>query len=111
VSIAPAHVAPLTIDVNEASGLMQKRCAKCHNLDRVVGARKDTQGWIATVNRMRGMAGAGISEPEARVIISYLVLQNEPKGSETTVKMAVARALIDQRCNRCQWRDREFVPV
>lgn len=57
VSIAPAHVAPLTIDVNEASGLMQKRCAKCHNLDRVVGARKDTQGWIATVNRMRGMAG------------------------------------------------------
>src|SRR5579864_8330545 len=54
VSIDPAQVAPLTIDVNEASGLMQKRCSKCHNLDRVVGARKDTQGWIATVNRMRG---------------------------------------------------------
>lgn len=111
VSIDPAHIAPLTIDVNEASGLMQKRCSKCHNLDRVVGARKDTQGWIGTVNRMRVMAGADISEAEARTIISFLVLQNQPKGSETTVKMAVARALIDQRCNRCHSLDRIYRAV
>lgn len=108
VSIDPVHVAPLSIDVNEASGLMQKRCSKCHNLDRVVGARKDTQGWIGTVNRMRVMAGAGISESEARTIISYLVLQNRPQGSEAAVKMAVARALIDQRCNRCHSLDRIY---
>ena len=111
VSIDPAHVAPLTIDVNEASGLMQKRCSRCHNLDRVVGARKDTQGWIATVNRMRVMASAGISDADARTIISYLVLQNQPKGSATTVKMAVARALIDQRCSRCHSLDRIYRAV
>src|SRR5579872_2285984 len=52
VSIDPAHTPPVTIDVNQASDLMQRRCSKCHNLDRVVGARKDAQGWITTVNRI-----------------------------------------------------------
>src|SRR6516165_11805253 len=80
VSIDPAHTPPVTIDVNQASDLMQRRCSKCHNLDRVVGARKDAQGWVDTVNRMRAMTGAGISDAEARTIISYLASQNQPKG-------------------------------
>jgi ferredoxin-NADP reductase len=111
VSIDPAHVPPVTIDVNQASDLMQRRCSKCHNLDRVVGARKDAQGWIATVNRMRAMAGAGISDPEALTIISYLASQNQPKGSQTTIKMEVARALVDQRCARCHSLDRVYRAV
>jgi hypothetical protein len=35
---------PITIDMNLARDLMQKRCSKCHNLDRVVGARKGRSG-------------------------------------------------------------------
>ena len=111
VSIDPAHTTPVTIDVNQASDLMQRRCSKCHNLDRVVGARKDAQGWVATVNRMRTMTGAGISDAEARTIISYLASQNQPRGSETTVKMEVARALVDQRCGRCHSLDRVYKAV
>ena len=52
VSIDPAHASTVTINLTEASDLMQKRCSKCHSLDRVVGARKDAQGWLATVNRI-----------------------------------------------------------
>src|SRR5215813_12950370 len=111
VSIDPAHTPPVTIDVNQGSDLMQRRCSKCHNLDRVVGARKDAQGWVATVNRMRMMTGAGISDAEARTIISYLASQNQPRGSETTVKMEVARALVDQRCGRCHSLDRVYKAV
>jgi ferredoxin-NADP reductase len=111
VSIDPAHAAPVTIDVNQASDLMQRRCSKCHNLDRVVGARKDAQGWVATVNRMQAMTGAGISDPEARTIISYLASQNQPKGPDTTVRMEVARALVDQRCGRCHSLDRVYKTV
>jgi hypothetical protein len=72
VSIDPAHASPVTIDLNQASDLMQRRCSKCHNLDRVVGARKDAQGWLATVNRMRARPDAAISEADARLIVSYL---------------------------------------
>jgi len=108
VSIDPAHTPPVTVDVNQASDLMQRRCSKCHNLDRVVGARKDAQGWITTVNRMRALTGAGISDAEARTIISYLASQNQPRRSEATVKMEVARALVDQRCGRCHSLDRVY---
>ena len=111
VSIDPAHIPPAPIDVNQASDLMQRRCSKCHNLDRVVGARKDAQGWVDTVNRMRAMTGAGMSDTEARTIISYLASQNQPKGSETAVRMEVARALVDQRCGRCHSLDRVYKAV
>jgi ferredoxin-NADP reductase len=109
VSIDPAHQAPpVTIDVNQASDLTQKRCSKCHNLDRVVGARKDTQGWITTVDRMRAIPGANVTEAEAQTIISYLASQTHPKGSDTSAKMEVARALVDQRCGRCHSLDRVY---
>ena len=109
VSIDPAHAAPpVTIDLNQASELMQKRCSKCHNLDRVVGARKDAQGWITTVDRMRATPGADITEADAQIIISYLASQTGTKGSENTAKMEVARALVDQRCGRCHSLDRVY---
>ncbi len=111
VSIDPAHIPPVDIDVNQAGDLMQRRCSKCHNLDRVVGARKDAQGWVATVNRMRMMTGAGISDADARTIISYLATQTQPKGSESTVKMEIARALVDQHCGRCHGLDRVYKTV
>jgi ferredoxin-NADP reductase/mono/diheme cytochrome c family protein len=110
VSIDPAHSPPVTIDLNAAGDLMQKRCSKCHNLDRVVGARKDARGWLSTVNRMRAMPGAAISESDALAIASYLASQ----GSETTgmtVRTEVARALVDQRCSRCHNLDRVYKTV
>ena len=111
VSIDPARVPPVTIDLNQASDLMQKRCSKCHNLDRAVGARKDARGWLATVNRMRAMPAAGISETDAQTIVSYLASQNRPEGSGIAARMEVARALVDQRCGRCHNLDRVYKTV
>jgi ferredoxin-NADP reductase/mono/diheme cytochrome c family protein len=111
VSIDPAHLQPVTIDLNEAADLTQKRCSKCHNLDRVVGARKDAQGWLATVNRMRAMPAAGISDSEALAIVSYLASQDRPEGSGIAARMAVERALVDQRCARCHNLDRVYKTV
>jgi len=111
VSIDPAPVPPAMIDLAQAGDLMQKRCSKCHNLDRVVGARKDTQGWRATVNRMRAMPGAGISDTDTQTIILYLASQNRPRGSQKAAQMEVARALVDQRCGRCHGLDRVYKTV
>jgi ferredoxin-NADP reductase len=111
VSIDPGHAPTVTIDLNQASDLMQRRCSKCHNLDRVVGARKDAQGWGATVEHMRLMTGAGISKAEAQTIIAFLASQNRPQGSQSTAKTEVARALVDQRCGRCHSLDRVYETV
>ena len=110
VAIDPAHVPPVTIDLNQASDLMQKRCSRCHNLDRVIGARKDAQGWLATVNRMQAMLGAGISDADAQAIVSYLASQRLPV-SGTMARREVARALVDQRCGRCHTLDRVYKTV
>jgi ferredoxin-NADP reductase len=111
VSIDPGRVPTVKIDLNQASDLMQKRCSKCHNLDRVVGARKDARGWVATVSRMRSMPGAEISEIDAQTIVSWLASQNKPEGSQKTAQMEVARALVDQRCGRCHTLDRVYKTV
>ena len=108
VSLDAIDLPPAVIDINVAAETTQKRCSKCHNLDRVVGARKDTQGWLATVSRMKSRPDSGISEQDSRIIVSYLASQMEPKGSVAAVSLEVARAVVDRRCGSCHSLDRVY---
>src|ERR1700685_2560471 len=71
VSLDAINLPPTVIDLNVAAATMEKRCSKCHSLDRLVGARKDTRGWLATVDRMKALPDSGITEDDARIIVSY----------------------------------------
>ena len=108
VSLAAIDLPPAAIDINMAASMMEKRCSKCHNLDRIAGAHKDEKGWLATVNRMRALPNSGISEEDSRIIISYLASQMKPKGSVAAASLEVARAVVDQRCGRCHSLDRVY---
>lgn len=108
VSLSAIDLPPAAIDMNLAAATMETRCSKCHNLDRVVGARKDARGWLATVNRMRSLPDSGISEADSRIIVSYLASQMAPKGTVNSASLEVARALVDQRCGRCHSLDRVY---
>jgi ferredoxin-NADP reductase len=108
VSLEAIDLPPVAIDINMAAATMEKRCSKCHNLDRIAGARKDVRGWLATVNRMRALPDSGIPEEDSRIIVSYLASQMAPKGSAAAASLEVARALVDQRCGRCHSLDRVY---
>jgi mono/diheme cytochrome c family protein len=108
VSLEAIDLPPAAIDINLAAAMMEKRCSKCHNLDRIAGARKDARGWLATVNRMRAQPDSGISEEDSRIIVSYLASQMAPKGSVASTSLEVGRALVDQRCGRCHSLDRVY---
>jgi ferredoxin-NADP reductase len=108
VSLETLDLPPADIDINMAAATMERRCSKCHNLDRIAGARKDARGWLATVNRMRMLPDSGISERDARIIVSYLASQMAPKGTVGVADLEVARALVDQRCGRCHPLDRVY---
>ena len=108
VSLAAIDLPPAAIDMNLTAETMEKRCSKCHNLDRIVGARKDARGWLATVNRMRALPDSGISEADSRILVSYLASQMAPKGTMGSAGLEVARALVDQRCGRCHGLDRVY---
>jgi ferredoxin-NADP reductase/mono/diheme cytochrome c family protein len=108
VAVAAIDLPPTAMDMDLAAATMQRRCSKCHNLDRVVGARKDARGWLATVNRMRALPNSGIAEEEARTIVSYLAFQLAPGGSAASASLEVGRAAVDQRCGRCHALDRVY---
>jgi ferredoxin-NADP reductase len=108
VSLDSIDLPPAAIDLNVAAATMEKRCSKCHTLDRVTGARKDARGWLATVNRMSDLPDSGISEDDSRIIVSYLASQMAPKGTRAAASVEVARALVDQRCGRCHNLDRVY---
>jgi ferredoxin-NADP reductase len=108
VSLAAIDLTAADIDINLAASTMEKRCSKCHNLDRIVGAHKDAPGWLATVNRMKALPDSGISEEDARIIVSYLASQMGQKGSLAAASLEVARAVVDQRCGRCHSLDRVY---
>jgi ferredoxin-NADP reductase len=108
VSLPTLDLPPTAIDINMAASTMEKRCSKCHNLDRIAGAHKDAPGWLATVNRMKALPDSGISEEDGRIIVSYLASQMGQKGSLASASLEVARAVVDQRCGRCHSLDRVY---
>src|SRR6202030_407513 len=69
VSLDTIGLPPAAIDLNTAAATMEKRCSRCHNLDRVAGARKDARGWLATVDRMKSLPDSGIPDGDARLIV------------------------------------------
>jgi ferredoxin-NADP reductase/mono/diheme cytochrome c family protein len=96
------------IDLRAAESLMQKRCSSCHSLERVVSARKDAEGWLGTINRMRALPSSRIPEADARIILSYLISENSVDSSSAQGELAIGKALVDSHCNRCHALDRVY---
>jgi len=59
-------------DLEAAKSTFEKRCSKCHTVDRPLKKNKDRAGWEKTVSRMVRYASGAISEDEAAVIVEYL---------------------------------------
>ena len=61
--------------------LYEKKCSRCHGLDRITQATKSPDQWSATVNRMRQKDAAWISQEEAQTIAAYLASDDSEKTS------------------------------
>jgi mono/diheme cytochrome c family protein len=66
-----------------------------------MGARKDAGAWLGTINRMRALPGSGISDTDAKIILSYLSAENSIDSSNAQGSLSVGRALVDTHCARC----------
>jgi ferredoxin-NADP reductase/mono/diheme cytochrome c family protein len=104
----PTNVSSQQIDLRASEALMQKKCSRCHTLDRVIGARKDATGWSATINRMRTLPGSHISNEDATTILSYLVASDSIDSSTLQGELKVGKALVDSHCGRCHQLDRVY---
>jgi cytochrome c5 len=70
---APSGTATVTPSTGASDGqaLMNERCTKCHNLDRVKNAKKTADEWKKTVTRMISN-GAKLTSDEQIVLLDYL---------------------------------------
>jgi ferredoxin-NADP reductase/mono/diheme cytochrome c family protein len=108
ISPVAIHASSQQIDLRASEALMQKKCSRCHTLDRVIGARKDAVGWSATINRMRTFPGSHISDEDATTILSYLVAADSIDSSTLQGELKVGKALVDTHCGRCHELDRVY---
>ncbi len=56
---------------SDGAALLDSRCAKCHDLDRVTDASKSRDEWQVTVDRMI-TRGAVLDDTERKTLIDYL---------------------------------------
>ncbi len=63
----------------EGKELFEKKCDKCHSLERPLKMTKDLDGWIRTVQRMAGYISGLISDDEVQKIAEYLTGRDKPK--------------------------------
>ena len=63
--------------LNEAIGktIMETKCTSCHELDRIIQARKEKDNWKSTVNRMINYSGDSelLTKKEQKELIQYLI--------------------------------------
>lgn len=58
--------------VLDGATLLQQRCTVCHSLGRVLGATKDREAWLATIDAMIAK-GARLTDEERSTLADYLV--------------------------------------
>lgn len=61
-------------ELREACALTQRKCTRCHSIDRVLVAPvRSPADWEARVARMRRMTASGITERDGETIVRCLV--------------------------------------
>ena len=97
ISLTNYDKSRLNVEVGRA--LLEKKCVKCHTLERVFTARKTEEGWTNTANAMV-LRVPSIREEHAVQIIHYLTTIRSVGTSPEAMRL-VGMELTDRKCGRC----------
>lgn len=69
---APTEIVPSAVPAGiDGETLLQERCTRCHNLNRVTSKKASVAQWTSTVERMV-QKGAILTDEEKLILIDYL---------------------------------------
>jgi cytochrome c5 len=74
---AKETVAPPATGGSDGEALMNDRCTKCHNLNRVKSAKNTADGWNRVVSNMVSK-GAKLTSEEQQILVDYLAKTYAP---------------------------------
>lgn len=89
--LAACGAPPNTVDVSgyppeqqARYRLLEKRCSRCHELERPLNARVGEGGWASYVRRMSRHPAAGIPAAEQREITKFLEYYHRQRRAAAT---------------------------
>ncbi len=98
------------LDPELGKAIMNKKCNKCHSMERIYRAFKSEKGWAGTVNKMAILDSPNISSFDIKQLLHYLTIQQKTRQarSSKSPEMEIGKTLISQKCNLCHNLDRIF---
>ena len=98
------------LDLELGKAIMNRKCSKCHSLERVYRAYKSKEGWAATVNEMARMDAPNITSFDVKQTLNYLVLQQEKRqiADHKEAEKEIGKTLVSRKCTVCHDLERVF---
>jgi len=98
------------LDAALGKDIMNKKCSKCHSLERVYRAFKSEEGWTTTVNKMALLDSPNISSFDIKQLLYYLKIQQETRQAKSgsSQENKIGNTLVSQKCSLCHSLDRVF---
>lgn len=98
------------LNVEIGQKITNRKCSKCHSLERVYQSYKSDVAWTHTIHKMAELDYPNITNFDVKHIVGYLVQQQEKRQGEEEEKlrMEIGRSLVKKKCSLCHDLERIF---
>ncbi|MCI5224580.1 MAG: hypothetical protein D3924_18420 [Candidatus Electrothrix sp. AR4] len=87
--------------------VMNRKCSKCHSLERVYLTYKSEKAWSETVKRMVEFDYPNITSSDEQQIVAYLIQQQRRRRSNAD-RLKIGKSIVSRKCGICHDLDRVF---
>jgi hypothetical protein len=98
------------LNVEIGQKITNRKCSKCHSLERVYQSYKSDTAWTHTIHKMAELDYPNITNFDVKQIVGYLVQQQLKRQGEEKdkLRMEIGRSLVSLKCSLCHNLDRIF---
>lgn len=98
------------LNVEIGQKITNRKCSKCHSLERVYQSYKSDIAWSHTIHKMAELDYPNITNFDVKQIVGYLVQQQQKRQGEEQdkLRMEIGRSLVSQKCSLCHDLERIF---
>ncbi len=98
------------LNVEIGQKITNRKCSKCHSLERIYQSYKSDIAWNETIHKMAELDYPNITNFDVKQIVGYLVQQQQKRQGEEKdkLRMEIGRSLVGKKCSICHDLDRIF---
>ncbi|MCI5217987.1 MAG: hypothetical protein D3914_02030 [Candidatus Electrothrix sp. LOE2] len=98
------------LNVEIGQKITNRKCSKCHSLERVYQSYKSDTAWSHTIHKMAELDYPNITNFDVKQIVGYLVQQQQKRQGEEKdkLRMEIGRSLVSKKCSLCHNLDKIF---